>query len=161
MKKFFFLGLMILSGSVLLAQATDSVIVVNKDARLDVLSKKHSEMPKPKQPSGETNDNVPRPVNGYMKGWRIQVLNTNNRELANKTKSDLLMRFPGYKSYMMYQTPFFKVRIGNFKDKGAAEALKKQLRAMFPTGVYIIPDIIEYRVTKEDIEEAEKEKKNK
>ncbi len=132
------------------AQATDSVVVVYKDARIDALSKRQKAV----------NKTVATlyTVNGQMKGWRIQVLNTNNRELANKTKADLLMRFPAHKSYLMYQTPFFKVRIGNFKDRGAAEDLKKQLRAMFPTGVYIIPDIIEYKITKEDLEDAEKEK---
>ncbi len=131
------------------AQATDSVVVVHKDSRLDVLSKRQKAVNKTAA--------TLYTVNGQMKGWRIQVLNTNNRELANKTKADLLMRFPAHKSYLMYQTPFFKVRIGNFKDRSAAEDLKKQLRAMFPTGVYIIPDIIEYKITKEDLEDAEKE----
>jgi hypothetical protein len=134
------------------AQATDSVVVVYKDARIDALNKRQKAVNK-------TVATIAYTVNGQMKGWRIQVLNTNNRELANKTKADLLMRFPMHKSYLMYQTPFFKVRIGNFKDRGSAEDLKKQLRAMFPTGVYIIPDIIEYKITKEDLEDAEKENK--
>jgi cell division septation protein DedD len=132
--------------------SSDTSFVVHKDPRIDKLVLRQA----------NTNKKaVLLTSNGQMKGWRIQVLNTNNRDLANKTRADLLTRFPGHKTYMGYQSPFFKIRIGNFRDKNAAEDLKKQLRTMFPTGVYVIPDIIEYKMTKEDLMEEDDEKSNK
>jgi hypothetical protein len=45
----------------------------------------------------------------------------------------------------MYQAPYFKIRIGNFVEKGEADDLKRELARIFPTGVFVIPSEIEYK----------------
>ena len=75
----------------------------------------------------------------------MQVANTQNRDEANAVKAELLRRFPDEKSYLLYQAPNFRVRIGNFLTQKDAFQLRKMISALYPQkGIYIVPDIIEY-----------------
>lgn len=113
--------------------------IVVKDARYDVLSAKKAEINKKAAESKKPN-----------KGFRIQVLNTTDRNQALIAKSKLLSLYPDHKTYLMYQAPYFKLRIGNFEDRKGADALKKELNRLFPTGVFVIPSDIELKPEKED-----------
>ena len=121
--------------------ANDSV-VVKKDARLDILTAKQIAMNKRL---------AMMTPNGMYKGFRIQVISTSKRDDAFKVKSDLMSQFPDQKTYVVFQSPSFKVRIGNFLKKEDAEKLKIQLNKIYPNGVYIVEDGIEY-TPKEDEE---------
>ena len=120
--------------------ANDSVIV-RKDARLDVLTTKQIAMNKRL---------AMMTPNGMYKGFRIQVISTSKRDDAFKVKSDLMSQFPDQKTYVIFQSPSFKVRIGNFLKKEDAEKLKAQLNKIYPNGVYIVDDGIEYTPKEED-----------
>jgi hypothetical protein len=117
-----------------LAKANDSIIV-RKDPRLDVLSVKQN------QYNQRMSMLLP---NGLYKGYRIQVISTAKRDDAFKMKADLESQFPGEKSYIIFQSPNFKVRIGNFIKKEDADKFKAQLNKIFPNGVYIVDDGVEY-----------------
>ncbi|MBN8720908.1 MAG: SPOR domain-containing protein [Sediminibacterium magnilacihabitans] len=119
----------------------DSVIL-NKDHRLDILTAKQVQINK---------RTAMMTSSGLYRGYRIQVISTNKRDLAFKIKAELLARFPDQKSYAMFQSPYFKVRIGNFIRKEEAERLRKQLMKFYPQGVYVVEDAIEY--TPKDEEE--------
>ena len=123
------------------AAANDSV-VVKKDARLDVLTARQVMMNKRM---------AMMTVNGLYKGYRIQVISTSRRDDAFKMRADLMTRFPEQKTYVVFQSPNFKVRIGNFIKKEEAEKYKAQLNKIYPQGVYIVDDGIEY-TPKEDEE---------
>src|SRR5688500_4551813 len=99
------------------ASAQDS-IVVKKDPRLDVLT--HKQAAANKRNSMMTKD-------GKYKGFRVQVISTRDRNKALDTKVALLTRFPEEKAYTLYQSPYFKVRIGNFITKEDAEVFRKIL----------------------------------
>ncbi len=114
--------------------ATDTIIVI-KDARLDVLTAKQITINK---------RSAMLTSSGNYRGFRIQVVSTSNREQAFKIKTDLMIRFPQEKSYVMFQSPSFKVRIGNFLKRADAEKFRKQLNKIFPQGVFIVDDAIEY-----------------
>jgi len=114
--------------------ANDTVIVV-KDARLDMLSSKQAQI---------NRRSAMMTSGGQYKGFRIQVLSSSNRDNAQKMKTDLMNKFPDYKSYILFQSPNFKVRIGNFLNREEAEKLRKLLNKYFPQGVYIVEDTIEY-----------------
>lgn len=120
----------------------NDTIIVHKDARLDVLSAKQIQMNK---------HNVMLTSNGQHKGFRLQVISTNNREEAFRIKADLLAKFPDQKTYALFQSPNFKVRIGNFLKREEAEKFRTQLSKYYPDGVYIVEDIIEYTLTEEEI----------
>lgn len=125
------IALVLLSSSL---WATDSVIV-KKDARLDILTAKQIAINK---------RSTMLTSNGQYKGFRIQVVSTTNRDQAFKIKTDLLMKYPDEKTYVMFQSPYFKVRIGNFLKRADAEKFRKDLNKAFPQGVFIVEDAIDY-----------------
>ena len=115
-----------------------SSVYVVKDSRFDLLVKKKAEINKKAA-------DAKRPT----KGFRIQVLNTTDRNQALAAKSKLLTLYPDQKTYLMYQAPYFKIRIGNFVERAEADDLKKELARIFPTGVFVIPSDIEYKAPPE------------
>lgn len=139
MKLFLFFLLTILSAFCANAQRTDSTsgIVVHKDPRFDILSEKQAEINKRASKYAGV---------GIRSGYRIQVINTQNRDEANAVKAEMLRRFPDQKAYMLYQSPYFRVRIGNFLSQKDASTLRKMISALYPDrGIYIVRDMIEYR----------------
>ncbi len=138
MKKIGLLCLMIsmaaFAGAQMVTDTISSTVYVIKDSRFDLLTKKKAEINKKAADARKPN-----------KGYRIQVLNTTDRNQALAAKSKLLSLFPEHKTYLMYQAPYFKIRIGNFVEKNEADDLKKELTRMFPAGVFVIPSDIEVK----------------
>jgi hypothetical protein len=138
MKKTLLIVLLVSVSAVIKAQmVADTVnhhVVVVKDHRIATLIKKKAEINKKAVVSKTSN-----------KGYRIHVLNTSDRTQALSAKSRLLSMYPEHKTYLMYQAPYFKLRIGNFVDKKNADALRKELARMFPGGVFVIPSEIEVK----------------
>ena len=142
MKKLFLFCFVISVVAVAKAQmvvdTVSSTVFVMKDSRFDLLTKKKAEINKKAA-------DAKKPT----KGFRIQVLNTTDRNQALSIKSKLLTEYPEHKTYLMYQAPYFKIRIGNFVEKSEADDLKKEMARMFPTGVFVIPSEIEYKAPPE------------
>lgn len=129
----FYLGILLL----LFCQnifAADTIIV-RKDSRLDVLTQKQIIINKRSSMLTST---------GQYKGFRLQVISTRSREQAFEIKADLLTKYPEEKSYVMFQSPYFKVRIGNFIKREDAENLRKILNKSFKNGVFVVEDVIDY-----------------
>ena len=125
----------------LTVQAADTTIVL-KDPRLDVLTQKQRVI----------NQKLSMmAANGLYKGFRIQVISTNKREAAMRIKAELLTNFPDHKSYTVYQSPNFKVRIGNFINRDEAAKLKVLLNKYYPQGVYIVEDAVEYNPREDEL----------
>ena len=61
---------------------------------------------------------------------------------------DRYTHFPELKAYLWHQSPYYKVKAGNFKDRKEAEAIQKRLNVYFPKGVFIMNDIIEVKPAK-------------
>ena len=119
---------------------TGGVIVI-KDKRYDLLSKKKAEINQ-KAVISRT------PV----KGFRLQIMNTTSRNEVLEAKSKMLSLYPDHKLYLIYQSPYFKLRMGNFKERTEAAALKEQINNLFPKGIYIIPSNIEIKPSKDEVE---------
>ncbi|MCX6335871.1 MAG: SPOR domain-containing protein [Bacteroidetes bacterium] len=118
----------------------NDTIIVYKDARLDVLTAKQTQINSRAAQLTST---------GLYKGFRIQVLSTNSRDLAFKTKADLLARFPDQKTVTLFQSPNFKVRMGNFITKAEAEKFRLSINKLFPDGVFVVEDTIDYTPSNE------------
>ncbi len=143
MKKLIFLFFVSISLH-LFGQNTDALlaepkVIVHKDYRLNILGKKQSEI----------NALAAKLAARSAMGYRLQVLSTNDRELAMRTKSQLLQRFPEQKAYMSYQLPYIKVKFGNFKTKEEANMYKKQVSRMLGgASVYTLAERIEIKPEK-------------
>ena len=119
-------------------------IIVHKDPRLDLLTAKQAAINKITAHMTST---------GQYRGYRLQLLNTRSREEAFKLKSQMLQSFPAQKTYIVYQSPYFKVRIGNFIKPEAAADFKKQLVRIYKGSAYLVEDVIEYTPSDEDDDE--------
>jgi hypothetical protein len=113
--------------------------VVIKDFRYDLLSEKKAEINKK-----ATIARTP------VKGFRLQIMNTTDRNEVLDAKSKMLSLYPEHKLYLSYQAPYFKLRMGNFKEYPEAAAFKKEINDLFPKGITIIPSNIEYKAEKEE-----------
>jgi len=136
------IALSLLIPAAVMAQQTDTAgIVVYKDARIDQLV--HKQM--------EINEETTRDSRRSMPGFRIQVISATDRNKVFAAKTKVYQQFPDLKPYVLYQPPYYKLRVGNFKTQAEAEEFEKQLSSLFPSGLYVIRDTIE--VTPERLKE--------
>jgi hypothetical protein len=140
--KYLFVTSLILLATFAFAQDSSSV-VVHKDPRLDVLLKKQ----------GEVNAAIKKANARTAKGYRLLVINTNKRDEAIAAKTKVYTAFPELKTYLVYQSPYFRLKVGNFKTREEAVQYQKSLGFYFPKGVFVLSDTIE--VTPEKDQENE------
>ncbi len=68
--------------------------------------------------------------NQHQKIWRIQIFFGSGRKgriRAQNIKANFEAQHPGISTIMVFQEPYFKVRVGEFTNKLDAERLKAQL----------------------------------
>jgi SPOR domain len=124
------------------AQAdSTSSIVIHKDPRIDLLVKKQIEV----------NEETTRNARRFVSGFRIQVINTSDRNAAIAAKTKIYKLFPELKAYLLYQSPYFRLRVGNFKDQEEAEDYRKALSKEFPNSVFLVRDTVEVKLDKADL----------
>lgn len=116
-----------------LAQTDTNSVVVHKDPRIELLVKKQIEI----------NEVTTRNARRSASGFRILVINTNDRNKAFTAKTKIYQEFPELKAYLMYQSPFYKLKVGNFRERNDAEDYLSAIKQFFPNGVYIVRDVIE------------------
>lgn len=146
----FFITLLGLSGIEISAQDSawkkpvdSNSVVIYKDPRLDMLVKKQAQI----------NEETSRDARRTARGFRLMIINTNKRDEAIAAKTKVYTYFPELKAYLQYQSPYFKLKVGNFKERKEAEDYQKQLNIYFPKGVFIMNDVIEVKPAKNsDIE---------
>jgi Sporulation related domain. len=138
MKSWMFLAVVFISFRVL-GQDTSSV-VVHKDPRIDLLIKKESDI----------NLAIKRSNSRTARGYRVMILNTAKRDEAISAKTRIYTYFPELKAYLIYQSPYFKLKAGNFRTRDEAEKYQKELSVYFPKGVFVISDTIEVKPEKDN-----------
>jgi hypothetical protein len=119
-----------------------SSIYIYKDPRIDLLVKKQIAI----------NEETTRDARRNIPGYRLQVINTNDRAAAMNAKAKVYQLFPELKAYLLYQAPYFRLRVGNFKEREEANDYRKLLAKEFPGGISIVTDIIEVKPEKIEIE---------
>ena len=112
-----------------------NTVIVHKDPRLELLIKKQAQINEETSREGRRTD----------KGYRLMIISTNSRDEAIAAKTKIYTYFPELKAYLWYQSPYFRVKAGNFKDRKDAESYQKRLNNYFPKGVFIMKDIIEVK----------------
>ncbi|MGZ5133702.1 MAG: SPOR domain-containing protein [Flavitalea sp.] len=128
----------VFAGLTSIAQSDSNSVVVHKDPRIDLLVKKQIEI----------NEVTTRNSRRSAQGYRIQVISTNNRTKALEAKTKIYQRFPELKTYLMYQSPFFKLKVGDFLDRQDAESYMQDIMQLFPSGVYVVRDVVEVKLEK-------------
>ncbi len=133
--------------NMLFAQDTTSIennsVVVHKDPRLDMLVARQAQI----------NEATSRDSRKTGKGYRLMVISTNSRDEAIAARTKVYTYFPELKAYLWHQSPYYKVKAGNFKERKDAEAYQEKLSVYFPKGVYIMNDIVEFKLDRSQDEE--------
>lgn len=134
------------------AQANDgdslkmgSVNVVYKDPRIDMLGKKMAEFN-----AALTNKAGVK----LGRGYRLMVLSTTDRTHALAVRSKLLQRYPNQKVYLTFQSPYIKLKFGNFVEKAEAEKFRTIMAASnyVENNIYVVNEMIEIKVEKVELE---------
>lgn len=110
-------------------------VTVHKDARLDKLS----EFVKTGE---ETLEGV------KIDGFRIVIYFDQTKSKVEGQRAAFLSRYSEHKAYIDYVAPNYRVRVGNFRTRLEAEAMKAEILNSFPTAV-VVEDRIQLPVLPE------------
>lgn len=118
-------------------------VIVHKDPRIDALVKKQAAI----------NTAFKKAAGRTMPGYRLLIINTNSRDEAIAAKTKIYTHFPDQKVYLTYQSPFFKLKAGNYQTRDEAKKYQELMKILFPKGVFIMNDIIEVKPEKDTEEQ--------
>ncbi len=84
----------------------------------------------------EEHPKAPAAASGKMGGYRIQVFSDNNARTA-KTEArsrarNVSAKFPDYATYVVFSSPYWRLRVGNFRTKDEADNAAHLLKEAFP-----------------------------
>ncbi len=115
-------------------------ISYHKDPRLETLGKKMSEY----------NEAMMASAARTAKGYRLMVLSSNDRNEVMNLRTRLLQLYPDQKVYMIFQSPYIKLKFGNFLEKKEAEKTKKHLNdnKIVAGNIYVLSETIEVKPEK-------------
>ncbi len=69
-------------------------------------------------------------------GYRIQVFSDNNMRTAKANaeyrKRSIEQRMPGTRAYLLFESPYWRVRVGDYSSHSEAEAAMDEIRNAFP-----------------------------
>lgn len=96
--------------------------------------KKKEEVTTPKKPKLQRTSQ--QTIESHSVGFRIQAYTDNNpktaKAAAQKRARDIAMKFPQYRSYITYKAPSWRLRIGDFKTRGEAQAALHRIKSIYP-----------------------------
>jgi len=100
--------------------AQEKNIVLNTDTRLDQLSEAiHAK-------SSETTTKK----SNKAKGFRVQIYNGNDRQKASNLKMQFMKEYPGVRSYMVFTSPQYRLKVGDFKTRAEADAFSSKIKSL-------------------------------
>lgn len=83
-----------------------------------------------------THDEHSRPIGGRMAGYRVQVFSDNNvrtaKAEAGSKQRIISARFPQYQTYVRYTSPYWRLKVGDFRTQQEANDAADELRKAFP-----------------------------
>jgi hypothetical protein len=81
-----------------------------------------------------------------ISGWRVQIFfesGNNSKSRAYSKKGVFMTMYPGIGVYLMFQSPYYKVRVGDFRSRMDAEGFKQKLLGEFPDA-FVVKDEINF-----------------
>jgi len=122
--------LLLLMGTGLFAQEnTEGNLNVYQDTRVDTLISKFIQINK---------DYL------VIEGWRIEVFfeaGNYSKKLAMEAKSEFVQQYPDTPSYLIFQQPYYKVRVGDFRTKMEADKFLNKIEFTYPQAFVVIDEI--------------------
>ncbi len=107
-------------------------VVIHQDPRLDEITYK------------QLRTNLQR--NG-IPGYRIQIYSgsgTNARMEAMRLQNNFSNQFPSIPSYLVYEEPYFKLRVGNYRSKSDGYKAFKKISEVYPQCYFVLEKSMDY-----------------
>lgn len=76
-----------------------------------------------------------------IKGWRIQIISTNDRRAMESALSKFSGMFPDMETSWKHMAPYYQVRVGAYENKTNLMAFLTQIKADFPLATPIVDEI--------------------
>ena len=112
------------------SQGNGNVQII-QDERIDTLLKKHIEL----------NEQYPK-----IEGWRINIFfeaGNYSKRMAIEAKSEFVNKFTDVPCYLIFQEPYYKVRIGDYRTRMEAEKFLKEIEHDYPNA-FVVQDEINF-----------------
>lgn len=88
-----------------------------------------------------------------MRGFKIQVFSGNNqrtsRDEANSKQALINKSYPELETVVLFDSPFWRLRVGNYETRREAEEAMQELRKAFPSfgrEMYVVVDEVKIPV---------------
>lgn len=87
--------------------------------------------------TGETPEQEPAESGEVSRqGFRVQVFSDNNQRTSQKEAREkerlLNERFPEYETYIVYNSPYWRLKVGDFRTEFDAETAADEIKRAFP-----------------------------
>ncbi len=90
-----------------------------------------------------------------MRGFKIQAFSGNNqrtsRNEATRKQHQIHNAFPQHETVVLFDSPFWRLRVGNFEKREEAEEVMQEIRRAFPSfgrEMYVVVDEVRIPVHK-------------
>jgi len=118
---------------------------IRQDPRITDLLVRHSQINQRKQ---------------GLEGYRLEIYFSSDskaRQQSARVRNEFNLVFPTIPSYMLFQTPNFKVRVGDFRNKSEALKTKAYIASKYPNA-FIVKDNIQFpELFTEPVEQPEEQ----
>ncbi len=81
---------------------------------------------------------------GTTDGYRVQVISTDDIDEANLVRSELYEKTTRKEVYIVFEPPFYKVKVGDFTSKSEAENLTLQTQSTWILRIKSCPGNCKY-----------------
>lgn len=116
--------LLLLSGIALSASSQN--VIVNEDAGVRNLMQQYVDQSK----AVET-----------MRGWRIQIITTDDRRKMEAARAKFTSMYPGMFMEWEHIVPYYKVKVGAYREKLDLQSFLVELRQDFPSAIPIQDEV--------------------
>jgi len=93
-------------------------------------------------PENISEDQTQKTVVDTIPGYRVQVISTDNLDEANGIRSEIFFKTNEKAIYVIFEPPFYVVRVGDYQNISDAKALSFKLNQMGFTGTKVVNDLI-------------------
>jgi len=86
-----------------------------------------------------TNDKI---IVGTTDGYRVQVLSTDDVDEANRIRAEVYEKTTKKEVYVIFEPPFYKVKVGDFTSKSEADNLRFNLNQLGYTESKVVQETV-------------------
>lgn len=79
---------------------------------------------------GSSESTKDKKIAGTKDGFRVQVIATDDIDEANSINTEVAQLFPNHRTYVNFDPPFYKVKVGDFSTNPLADDMRFKLRQM-------------------------------